>query len=490
MNRVISLRGFMKKKIIIGILIICLVVGSVLAVFFGIKKNDSTQELNRYDIHLKIEDDFKIVELYQEFTFNNYIKDGLANLSFNLYPNAYSKDAKNAAYSKRLERYGDIEIITVETADRDSYFGINERRNLLTVTFEKPLKLKEKITIKFEAALNIPICSLRFGTYKEVLNLCNFYPILAGYEGNDWRDDRFTKIGDPFFSEVADYNVSIECSEDMLIAHSGDLVAELNGNIKKTELTARKVRDFAIVASKRFKKISDKYKDTNIDYYYLTDKTAETSLAIAKDAIKVFSESFGNYPYNSYTIVETNFSHGGMEYPNLSMLSDTNSGSYKIDTIIHETAHQWFSCLVGSDSINNPWIDEGLTSFATNFYYILTGYKDKYDALRNLELANYNEYYQYIKRYEANFNGYMRKSVYSYNSDYEYSVIAYTKANLMYDAFYRSYGRYNTEKTIKLLVEKYAYKNITESQFIEIFSSYGNGKGILDSWLDGKIITF
>jgi hypothetical protein len=39
-----------------------------------------------------------------------------------------------------------------------------------------------------------------------------------------------------------------------------------------------------------------------------------------------------------------------------------------LDSIAHEVGHQWWYDLVGSDSNNDPWLDECLTEWSANFY--------------------------------------------------------------------------------------------------------------------------
>ena len=42
---------------------------------------------------------------------------------------------------------------------------------------------------------------------------------------------------------------------------------------------------------------------------------------------------------------------------------------YMESTVAHEVGHQWFYNLVGDDQLDDPWIDESLTQFATLQYY-------------------------------------------------------------------------------------------------------------------------
>jgi aminopeptidase N len=77
------------------------------------------------------------------------------------------------------------------------------------------------------------------------------------------------------------------------------------------------------------------------------------------DALPVYRERFGRYPFDSLTVVAIEHIHGaGVEYPGLVMV-----GSRRYDVVVpHEVAHQWFYGLVGDDQASDPWLDE---SFAT-----------------------------------------------------------------------------------------------------------------------------
>jgi aminopeptidase N len=50
-------------------------------------------------------------------------------------------------------------------------------------------------------------------------------------------------------------------------------------------------------------------------------------------------------------------------------LRGTPARIYMEATVAHETGHQWFYNLVGNDQLDDPWLDESLTQFATLQYY-------------------------------------------------------------------------------------------------------------------------
>src|SRR5205085_6660300 len=63
---------------------------------------------------------------------------------------------------------------------------------------------------------------------------------------------------------------------------------------------------------------------------------------------------------------------GGIEYPTHIMLGPGTEG----EVAVHEVGHMWFYALVGNDQGRDPWLDEGLTSYAeANYDHILDYYE-------------------------------------------------------------------------------------------------------------------
>ena len=84
------------------------------------------------------------------------------------------------------------------------------------------------------------------------------------------------------------------------------------------------VRDFAFILSDKFIVDRSSYKDIVINTYNLNDDMRQESMDVAKSSIEIFSNLFGDYPYDTYSVVASDFFIGGMEYPMLSMI-DENS---------------------------------------------------------------------------------------------------------------------------------------------------------------------
>ena len=89
--------------------------------------------------------------------------------------------------------------------------------------------------------------------------------------------------------------------------------------------------------------------------------------------------------------------NGGMEYPGLIMINKAYFKSSKSTegalVMGHETAHQWFYGVVGSDQVYSPWLDESLVEYLGFDFLRQYAGSDAADALeRERYYAMRNEY--------------------------------------------------------------------------------------------------
>jgi hypothetical protein len=82
-------------------------------------------------------------------------------------------------------------------------------------------------------------------------------------------------------------------------------------------------------------------------------------LARVITALEDFSRRFGPYPWPAFSLAITPQLGGGIEYPGHVM-----QGQNTLGVTSHEVAHQWFYGLVGNNQGRDPWLDEGLASWA------------------------------------------------------------------------------------------------------------------------------
>ena len=96
----------------------------------------------------------------------------------------------------------------------------------------------------------------------------------------------------------------------------------------------------------------------------------ENSIEYLHDSGFWFSKFNGDYPYNHITAVDGDLSAGGgMEYPNITVISEMDSKHLLEMVIMHEVGHNWFYGILGSNERDHTWMDEGLNEFCNIRYW-------------------------------------------------------------------------------------------------------------------------
>ena len=171
-------------------------------------------------------------------------------------------------------------------------------------------------------------------------------------------------FGDPFVTPTSPYvKVRVVPDRALTLATSGERVAS-NGLQQVFE--ARNVRDFTLTAATDFVTRTTTVGSTKV---IGVARTAATAARLRDEGARAFGKLkalLGPYPYPSFRVVE---SAGGtaMESPALVWLPYGLAASRTRYLVTHETAHQWFYGLVGSDQVREPFTDEAATDFAARY---------------------------------------------------------------------------------------------------------------------------
>lgn len=429
--------------------------------------------------------------------FNNDTENEISLLKFNLYPNAYREEALYKPISKGYEKaayyegesYGEMVISSVNGSKNWEIMG--EDKNVLYVYLERALYPGDKVVLDIGFTTKLANVNHRTGVTKQTVNLCNFYPILCGLKKGGFYECTYYAEGDPFYSDCADYKMTLTLPKDYLVAGTGKVTQERMLESKKEyTMSATNVRDFAVVLSKNYRVLQKIEGNTTLFYYYYKDEQPQKTLETAAESFCYFEKTFGEYPYSTYTVAETGFCYGGMEYPALSLLSDTLKEGDRARVTAHETAHQWWAITVGSDQVENAWQDEGLAEYSTLLFF--ENY-EKYGFTREdmvaQSLREYRSYYDVYGSVLGRADTSMIKHLKDFYSAYEYRCLAYDKPLVMFDTLRKSVGDKKFLSALKRYYTANTFKNATKEALIGSFEKTGlEVAGFFDSFLEGKAI--
>ena len=441
--------------------------------------------------------------LYAEQTLN-YVNNSdalLGEIYFHLYVANFCAGAKNKpvedTYMAKAypngESFATLNIIRVKLNNQDimpTYEG--DDNDIMKVELVDKLEPTTSANIYIEYSITLPNMSHRFGYIDSCANLANFYPIACVYDNNGWSKNPYHFNGDPFYSDMANYNVNFSCDSDLICAFSGQHEKVIDENTAYYSINTMCAREFAIMLSPNFKTLSKKVDNITFTYYYLQDNTPDKALQCAIDSITTFSNLYYPYPYSMYNVVQSHFLYGGMEYPMLSLISNSidNYDDY-LNVIVHETAHQWWYSIVGNDEFTNPWLDEALTEFSTLLFYDNNkGYNLTHNGMIEGMHENYNLFVTVYSDVLGSVDTSLTRNISQYPTSPEYTYCVYVKGTLMFDSLCQLVGKKQFIKSLQLYAKTYAYQIATPECLIACFEkvSKSNLENFFDCWLNDKVI--
>lgn len=189
------------------------------------------------------------------------------------------------------------------------------------------------------------------------LRLGSFFPILAWEPGTGWATEPPTAgYAEASTAPTADFELHLEVPAGYSVLGTGR--AGEGGT-----WTAEAVRDVALSIG-RFTTATatggapDPVTVTAGVAAGLEDDPAHYAEA-AVEALEDFGGRYAPYPWPDLAIAVTPGLPGGIEYP-----ATIFHGPGTVDHVAHEVGHQWFYGLVGNDQGRDPWLDEGLATWA------------------------------------------------------------------------------------------------------------------------------
>ena len=181
-----------------------------------------------------------------------------------------------------------------------------------------------------------------------------------------------------------------------------------------------------------------------------------------------------------------------MEYPNLVYISDqVDITSDYINVIVHETAHQWWYSVVGSNAYRNAWLDEGLTEFSTVLFYENNPtYNVNSTELITNATQSYVSFIELCESVLGEVNTTMNRALNEYDTEPEYVYMTYVKGMLLFENLRSSVGNANFDRALKNYYQEYQFKNATPDNLVQVFETtcLRDLEGFFNSWTQGKVL--
>jgi len=507
------------------------------------------QQYVDYEMEITLLDSIRQVAGTSTIRYTNNSPDSLDRIYMHLYPNAFQLGS--VKYREYLGNYGrksraktikesiesspsKIEIHDLSiSVPKEGLSWIHKKSILKSYNIEDTileLSLSDKIApgqttkINLDWTHHVGEMLERSGYYEGQYNMAQWYPKIAVYDQTGWNSDVFHAEGE-FYGEFGDFQVSFSLPKSFVIGATGTVLegdpgwedvrvdTALDFSIWKeifdstsvvtdekdsrlVTFTAKNVHDFAWVASKNFFYEGGMSQDsaTHIHVLYDRDRGIDWTKVVLErsiEALEWLENSFGEYPYPQITTTDR-VKNGGMEYPMLVM-----NGREDESLIVHEFGHVYFYGILANNEVNEPWLDEGFTTFQTTEYmakkYGPHGYDPNlyngYDKFPKKNFPKQSEFFSdqwsAIKFQISGHDENISRPSHLFNSSRSYSQNAYTKPSLMLFELKYILGDSLFSEVMKKYYSKWKFKHTNELKFISIVEEVVNEdmRWFFDPWL-------
>lgn len=325
-------------------------------------------------------------EVAHQISFLNQTNQPLADIGLNVEPNRFP-----AAFS--------LERVLVNGQPAPGY-ELTGRR--LLITLAEPLAPGCALSLDLTYRVTAPPLgegaaglSGYYSYTSRQLNLGHWLPTIAVRRDGQWVSNDVASVGEQTLAAPADWQVDLRVSSApaaLRLAAPGDVMS--TGD-QSWRISLPAARDFSISLSDHFHPLSRRVNGVSVELFALADRpAAQHALNTAASALALYEDLFGRYPYSRFVIVEGDFPDG-MEHSGLAFVGSNWFNGYANDpagylTLItaHETAHQWWYALVGSDSATDPWLDEALSTYS-EYVFIEDVYPDLRDWWWNYRVNSF-----------------------------------------------------------------------------------------------------
>lgn len=420
------------------------------------------------------------------------------------------------------DEIGYQKILSLKMNGADQQFRVKE--TILEVLLSKPILPKSNTVFDMEFEAQSPLQIRRSGRDNPSTgvrySMSQWYPKLCEYDYEGWHPTPY--IAREFYGVWGDYEVKITIDKNYMLGGTGYLqnanqvgfgyesegtkVSRPAGEKLTWHFIAPNVHDFMWAADPHYKHLVRKaaggtvinvlyngdikllqqkydtmrpsvrelYKNDFNNYVQSWNERWQKVADAAVIVLPFIEKHFGEYPYKQYSFVHGG--DGGMEYPMATLINGPSLG-----TAFHEWMHSWYQMMMGTNESLYAWMDEGFTSYAealvTEYYneqsnlssaQTLAGSHNQEDEIlkgSNPHLPAYKSYFNLAK---SGFEEPMTTHADHFNTNYGYSIAAYSKGEVFLEQLGYITGLQARDKILLEYYRLWHFKHPNVNDFIRV----------------------
>ena len=415
----------------------------------------------------------------QKLVYTNNSPDSLHKVFYHLYFNAFQPGSMMDVRSRNIQDpdrrvkdrifhlqeneigYHHIDSLTMNGKP----LKFHTEGTVLEVELAEPILPKSTVEFYMEFNSQVPKQIRRSGRHsKEGIDytMTQWYPKMAEYDYEGWHANPY--VGREFYGIWGDFDVTIRIPEKYILGGTGvQTEPTVKDGIKTWHFTAENVHDFAWAADPDY--VHETKQVPNgplLHFYYQSDSLDQKWTEIQPEVVRLFeimSSEFGKYPYPQFSVIQGG--DGGMEYPMCTMILGRGGKEGTIGLIAHESFHNWYYGLLGSNEYKYPWMDEGFTTYAEDMVLDSLFEKHSHNPLEG-SYANY--------RYMAKQDWVEPMSTPAdfFNTNKAYGINAYSKGSVTVHQLSYIVGKDVLQRSMKRYFDTWKFKHPNPNDFKRI----------------------
>jgi hypothetical protein len=444
-----------------------------------------------YRIEARLDESTDVLSGRARLRYINNAPDPIDTLYFNQHLNAFRP---NSAWARRELQFGNrrfqdlgpdehaferLRLVEIDgRAVQPVYPGAPDS-TVVAIPLPVPLASGATVDVRMDWDARLSTTPRRQARRGRHYDWAHWYPRIAVYDRNGWNVQELLPQGE-FWGEFASYDVTLDLVDDQVVGATGVPVegdpgwarVRAAGEIherrdaypatdavelglldarpvdgrRRIRWRAEDVIHFAWSADPDFVYEGGLWRDIPVHVLYQRGAAAEWGNGVALErtfrAMEWTDSIFGRYAYPQITNLHR-IESGGTEFPMLIM-----DGSASEGLIVHEIVHQYAHAILANNEWRDGWLDEGLTSFLTSWYWEAQGQQNVFDrSMQTMRERERRGLTEPIAQPGADFQDFQM-----------YQAMTYTRASLVFRMLRELVGE---ETMVRILNHYYEHNKLS-----------------------------
>ena len=471
-----------------------------------------------YNIEATLDFEHKTLEGRETLTWRNSGTAPAVEMPLHLYLNAFKgpqslfmKESGGRIQAGRMDHpeegtsWGYCRLLSVRMEGRELDGHDGEDETVRWLKLPRPVQPGETIHVDITWENRYPKVIARSGWAGNFLMSSQWFPKVGVYQGDRWNCHAY-HASTEFFADFGVYEVTLSLPNALGLAHTGTCMAQVDPDGIERDaapdpkrplnfiwrLHAEDVHDFAWAVMPREswrRPAMFEYRGVQVFYYINGPNRGnfQRQRRAVENALRWSEEWYFKYPYPTLTVIDTPKEArpaDGMEYPTLVTASSVAFDPLQLrfepeQVAIHEVGHQFFYGMLASNEFEEPWLDEGFTSWFT-YKAMERSYHSLLGGRRFQVGTDFEEWVTYwglpsadpLTRF-----GFKTLNLLSYN------VGAYAKPTFVLNELEAMLGRPVMEQVMRAYAQELAFRHPDRQDFKRIAERV-SGRDLTSFWRD------